>query len=101
MTAGRTTLLAFLAAALVALISVSAAPAVDPPGTKRITVQRGGQSYERVVLDPIEIDGQQVRAGSVLVRFRAGTSTSAQEAAHAAAGVAGVHAMLDAAGGTR
>jgi len=85
--------LAALAVALVMPGDLSA-QAADPPGTKRITVERGGRAYERVVLDPVEIDGMSVRPGSLIVRFKPATSQSEQAAANEAAQALEVKPML-------
>jgi thermitase len=45
---------------------------------------RGGQAFQTVVLDPVDIDGQLVRPGSVIVRFKAGTTSTQQAEAHRA-----------------
>src|SRR5919204_2028771 len=71
--------------ALVVPTSRAAASPRDP-GTKTITVTRGGRAFERTVLDPIQVRGRLVRSGSVIVRFKEGVSTGAREDAHRAAG---------------
>jgi thermitase len=63
------------------------------PGTKTITITRGDRTYQRTVLDPIEIDGRLVRQGSVIVRFRQGVSPAAQDEANRAAQAIAAHEL--------
>ncbi len=69
------------------------APPLDhgDSGTRVITVERGGRSFQTVALDPaIAPDGRPMRAGSVLVKFRAG---AAQVPAHQAAGATAIDGL--------
>ena len=94
--AGRTSLFVVLAS-VAALVVAGGAPGADPsadsPGTKRITVERGGTSFETVVVDPARVDGRLVRPGSVIVRFEAGSTPSEQAEAHHAASASDVQEM--------
>jgi thermitase len=96
MTAVRGATLALVAISFVALVTVTGAQAAPPPsepGTKTIVVSRGGQAFERTVLDPIEVNGLLVRRGSVIVRFKDGALPGARDAAHRAAGARSVHGL--------
>ncbi len=81
-------------AAWAALLGSAGAGAAGPPpdpGTRIVTIQRGGQTFERTVLDPATVDGRAVRQGSIIVRFKTGTSASEQGDAHRAAAALDVH----------
>ena len=78
---------------LVTITGSHAAPTPPEPGTKTITVTRGGQTFERTVLDPEIVDGRAVRRGSVIVRFKNGVSASAKAEAHRAAAAEQVHEL--------
>src|SRR5438477_3089824 len=96
MLASRRAWLAFALLSFLALFTISAshaAPSPSEPGTKTVTITRGGQSFERTVLDPVEIDGRAVRRGSLIVRFKNGVSASARSEAHRAAAAEQVHEL--------
>src|SRR6266511_371522 len=78
---------------LVTITGSHAAPPAPEPGTKTVTITRGGQTVERTVLDPVVIDGQEVRRGSVIVHFKNGVSAAAKEEAHRAAAAEQVHEL--------
>jgi thermitase len=84
-------LIAFIA--LVAVTGSQAAPPAPEPGTKTITVTRGGKTFERTVLDPVQVDGQLVRRGSVIVRFKDGVSSAGKSDAHRAAAAIAAHEL--------
>jgi thermitase len=96
MTVARRVWLAFALLSFISLCTITgshAAPPPPEPGTKTVTIIRGGQTFERTVLDPVEIDGREVRRGSVIVRFKDGVSASEQGEAHRAAAAEQVHAL--------
>ena len=82
---------------IVALVAAGGAPgadpSADPPGTKRVTVDRGSTSFETVVVDPVRVGGHLVRPGSLIVRFEAGSTASDQAEAHRAASASDVQEM--------
>jgi len=79
--------------ALVTSATSPGAPAAPDPGTKTITLTRGGKTFERTVLDPEVVDGRAVRRGSVIVRFKSGTPESSKADAHRAAAAEQVHEL--------
>jgi len=93
--AGRTSIfvIASVAALAMAGSAPGADPSTDPPGTKRITVERGGASFETVVVDPVQVGGRLVRPGSLIVRFEAASTPSEQAEAHRAAAASDVQEM--------
>src|SRR5215216_2628365 len=78
---------------LVTVTSSQAAPPSPTPGTKTISVTRGGATFERTVLDPVQFEGRLVRRGSVIVRFKEGVSSAAKGDAHRAAAAVQVHEL--------
>jgi thermitase len=91
----RSTAVGFMVV-FVALFGVtfkSHAASAPEPGTKTVTVTRGGQSFETTVLDPAVVNGREVRRGSVIVRFRPGVDAAQQAEAHRAAAAEDVHAL--------
>jgi thermitase len=72
--------------------SQGAAPPPDP-GTKTITILRGGKPFERTVLDPVDVDGHLVRRGSLIVRFKEGVSSAGKSDAHRAAAAERVQSL--------
>jgi thermitase len=84
-------LVAFLG--LVAVRGSAATPPPPSPGTKTITVVRGGKTYERTVLDPVDVDGQLVVPGSVVVRYKDGVTAAEMSDAHRAAAATAAHEL--------
>src|SRR5215216_298497 len=92
-TTGIVAALAVFISALVLVTGSEAAAAAPEPGTKTILVSRGGKTFERTVLDPVQVDGRLVRRGSVIVRFKEGVSSAAKGDAHRAAAAVQVHEL--------
>ncbi|MFL6037665.1 MAG: S8 family serine peptidase [Gaiellaceae bacterium] len=86
---------AVVAAALCAVAPSGSGAAGTPsdPDTKLAQIVRGGGTFERLVLDPATVDGRQVRRGSLIVRFKPGTSATEQAEAHRAAAANEVHEL--------
>jgi thermitase len=91
----RARLLVALTSVLALVFGTGAQGAASPPapGTRTISVKRFGQTFERTVLDPVDVGGRLVRRGSLIVRYDAGVTAGAKNAAHSAVSALGVHAL--------
>src|SRR4051794_41188801 len=79
----RARFLLALMSVLALVLAAGAQGAASPPapGTKTITVTRFGQTFERTVLDPVDIGGRLGRPGRPIVRYEPGGAAGAEDAA--------------------